>query len=103
MLKESSLTFFTKVFTAFLGFLVVIVTARILGPEGRGIYAFLENMINLAVLFGCFGVGTANVYFLGRKKYSFNVLFWNSVIIGIIGGSIAIGGVKILMIISSNP
>ncbi len=86
MIKETFFTFTAKIYLGIIGFLIAIVTARTLGPVGRGIFSFLDNLIAISILFGNFGLGLANVYFLGKKKYSTQVIFWNSLFFGLFLG-----------------
>ena len=50
------------------GLLSSVVTARWLGPEGRGLLATLSVVTGLALQFGNPGLHTGNVYFVSRRK-----------------------------------
>lgn len=102
MIKEVFLTFSAKIYLAITGFLIAVITARILGPEGRGIYSFLDNLIFFSILAGNFGLGIANVYLVKKKKYSPSVLFWNSIFFGLALGILVIGGIQAIKSVSSN-
>jgi O-antigen/teichoic acid export membrane protein len=52
------------------GLLSGVLTARILGPEGRGIFSLCLAVATTATLFGGFELGQAMVYFRGRKGAS---------------------------------
>ncbi|MBZ9572247.1 flippase [Patescibacteria group bacterium] len=96
MVKESFFTFITEVFAAFCGLITAILTARILGAEGRGIFAFLQSLIAVSILLGGLGLSFANIYFISSKKYSLSVLFGNSLFVGVILGILLIAGIVLL-------
>ena len=50
-----------------LGLISSVVTARWLGPEGRGVLATLGVVTGLALQFGNPGLHTGNVYFVARE------------------------------------
>lgn len=47
---------------------ISIYVARILGPEAKGMYYLLIQMVSIVVLFGMFGIDNSAIYFLGRQK-----------------------------------
>lgn len=79
---DIALTFITKI--AFLGgsFIVSILLARLLGPEGKGIVTALFVIPNLLNSIADLGIKQASVYYIGRKNYnsqdilSTNLLIW---------------------------
>lgn len=77
------MTFASKIVIIVFGLIASIVTARILGPEGKGYYSLLMLVPALLIQFGNLGIGTANTYFGGSKKYSFSTLASNSVVVAI--------------------
>ena len=78
--KNSLLTFFTEVLIFIFGFLALIIIARVLGPEKKGIYSLIILIPSLLLTFGSFGIESANVYFVGRKKYKIEDFALNSLI-----------------------
>ncbi len=56
----------TQVLVLLLGVIGGVLVARILGPSGRGRYALLMMIPNLAFTFGNLGFGSAGTYFLNR-------------------------------------
>ncbi len=70
------MTFFSKIIQSFGAQLVTLVcglassviTARCLGPEGRGELAVLQNVVFMSTFFGNLGVHAALVYFVARDK-----------------------------------
>jgi O-antigen/teichoic acid export membrane protein len=91
MIKESFFIFVSQISTAFFGIIVAILTARFLGPEGSGIYAFLQGLIVVALALGGMGISYANAYFVSKKQYPNSTLFFNSLFIGFVVGVLSIG------------
>ena len=46
-----------RIYTLFAGLIVLFLTARVLGPEGRGMYAVVTTFLNLASVIGCLSLG----------------------------------------------
>ena len=63
-------TLFTKFILIFGSFLVSIVTARLIGPEGKGIIAAVFAVPSLIISFADLGIKQSATYFLARTKYS---------------------------------
>ena len=55
--------------------LTSIVVARLLGPEGRGMYALFSLVPGLVVTFGNIGVGQGILYHLAKKTYAKNEIW----------------------------
>jgi len=47
-----------------------VVIARVLGAHGKGVFALLILVPNLLVVFGNLGIGSANLYFLRKKRFN---------------------------------
>jgi len=88
--KNSIITFFTEILIFIFGFVTMIILARILGPTGKGIYSLILLIPGLMVAFGNFGIGSANIYFIGSKKYKIQDIVSHSVISAIVLGLILI-------------
>lgn len=76
--KDGVSVFGTQLFILVIGFVSGIILARVLGPDGRGIFASLLVYPTIIVSLLSLGVTQAIVYFLGTKKYS------DSEIIGVV-------------------
>ena len=63
-----------------------IVSARLLGPEGRGLLAAAEVLSALGVQFGILGMQSANTYFVVRNRATLGSLLGNSYLISFLGG-----------------
>lgn len=76
-------TFITKIF--FLGgsFIISIILARLLGPEGKGIVTALFVIPNMLVSLADLGVRQVSAYYIGQKKYSIQEIVSSSLILWI--------------------
>lgn len=76
---------------------ISVLTARVLGPEGRGVYSLAVLLPVFLVYFLNFGLGHAAVYFLGQGRHSPREIFGtNLVYTGIF--SLVAGGIGLLLI-----
>jgi O-antigen/teichoic acid export membrane protein len=81
-------TFATRICVLALGLVTTILVARILGPEGRGIFAIAIAATAMGVQFGNFGLHASNTYYLSRQPDLLPVLLGNSLFVGLGLGSI---------------
>lgn len=88
--KNSVITFSSQILTFALGFAASIILARVLGPEGKGIYALIVLIPALMLKLGSLGIEATNVYFTGSKRYGIKDIVSNSLLCGILLGSILI-------------
>ncbi len=86
--KNSAITFSSQILIFILGFAISIILARTLGPKGKGIYALIILIPTLMLKLGSLGIGNANVYFTGSKKYEIEDIVSNSLLSSILLGSI---------------
>ncbi|OVE82412.1 hypothetical protein BVY04_01015 [bacterium M21] len=66
--KAVSRTFISQVASAGMLLLVGILTARVLGPELRGMYSLFFTTVGFMLCFTGFGLSQANVYFLNQNE-----------------------------------
>jgi O-antigen/teichoic acid export membrane protein len=88
--KNSLITFFTEILVFILSFVSLIILARVLGPTGKGIYSLILLVPSIMIVFGNLGIGGANVYFVGSKKYKIEDVVSNSLILAVLFGFILI-------------
>jgi len=88
--KNSAIAFSSQILTFALGFAASIILARVLGPEGKGIYALIVLIPALMLKLGSLGIEAANVYFTGSKRYEIKDIVSNSLSSGILLSSILI-------------
>ena len=74
----------TKIIILFGSFIVSILLARLLGPEGKGIVTAVFIVPNLIVSLADLGVKQASAYFIGRKIYSVEDVVSSSLFLWII-------------------
>jgi len=79
-IKDTLMIFSTQIITIILGIAVAIIIARVLGPEGKGAFALIILVPTLLATLGNLGIGIANIYFGGSKKYRPAELASNSLI-----------------------
>lgn len=79
ILKESIVTFSTKLFIFSFAFFKSIIIARILGPSGKGIWSALVFIPSITVTFTNLGIDSANAFFTSKKTYPLNILISNSI------------------------
>ncbi len=89
-IKDVSTNFVKQIVMLVSGIITSIVIARVLGPTGKGIYALVMLAPSMLLLSGEFGITTANIFFIGKKKIKRSVLSYNSLIFGLINGVILV-------------
>ncbi len=87
----TGITATTQLFNLVLGMLASIILARVLGPEGRGIYALAALLPSLIVTFGNLGIGPATVYYVARGEFRRQEILGNNVLL-----SVGVGAVGVL-------
>jgi len=78
---DTSITFITRIIQLALGIGTSVIIARVLGPQGKGIYSLAILLPSLLVLLGNFGIGQASVFYVGKKKYSPSEVFANNIVL----------------------
>lgn len=78
------ITFVTKII--FLGgsFIISILLARLLGPQGKGVVTALFVIPNMMVSLADLGVRQASAYYIGQKKYSVQEILSSSLFLWIL-------------------
>ena len=71
-------TLFARVGVLICALISSIVLARMLGPEGRGLFALILLLPEIAITFGLLGFDHANVVYAGLEPESRRVLVWHS-------------------------
>jgi O-antigen/teichoic acid export membrane protein len=85
--RRIALTFGVRLFRVALGLAASILTARALGPSGRGDYYFVVTFAGVLVQFGNLGLASSNTYLVARDPSHLRGLVANSLWV-----SIALGG-----------
>ena len=80
-IKDTLTTFSTQIIGVILGLAAAIIIARVLGPSGKGAYTLIILVPTLLATFGTLGIGVANLYFVGKRKYKIADITSNSVVL----------------------
>jgi len=72
------LTVVTRLIILVAGLMTAVLTARILGPEGRGFYFYALTVAGLVTQFGSLGFASSNTYFVARQPNDLGPLAANS-------------------------
>ena len=83
---DTSITFVTRILQLALGIGSSIIIARVLGPQGKGIYSLAILLPTLIIGFGDFGIVHASVFYVGRKKYSAEEILGNNITLSFLLG-----------------
>lgn len=95
MTREVVWTILVRILLIAAGFVSSIITARFLGPEGRGVFFYWTTIAAFAIQFGNLGLHSSNTYFLAKGRARLSALAANSLWVSLIGGGI-LGGFLIL-------
>jgi O-antigen/teichoic acid export membrane protein len=83
--RQVGSTMLSQGLTLLLSLAVVGITARWLGPRGKGELNLALLLPGMMQLFLSFGINTANTYFTGSRRLSISVLTANSVVFAFLG------------------
>jgi len=79
-------TVLTRLFINVLAFGSSILTARFLGPAGRGDYFVVVTFAGMVMQFGNLGLQSSNTYYAARDPRNLGPLLANSLWISMLGG-----------------
>jgi len=85
--KGITITFTARVLSLILGIATSILIARLLGPEGKGIYTLAALLPSLIVTFTNLGIGPATVYYVAQRHYRRPEVLGNNVLLSILIGT----------------
>lgn len=71
-------TFITRIIIVLVSLVTTVIVARLLGPEGRGLYTIASTIGALGIQFGCLGLHSANTNFMSKDKTLLPTLVSNS-------------------------
>jgi len=89
-------TFVTRLFVILISLVTTIIVARVLGPEGRGLYAVAIAIGAIGVQFGNLGLHASNTFYVAQDQKLLPILLSNSLVISFSIGSI-IGAIALLV------
>ena len=93
--KQILWTLLVRILLIAAGFVSSIITARFLGPEGRGVFFYWTTLAAFAIQFGNLGLHSSNTYFLAKGRARLSALAANSLWVSLIGGGV-LGGFLVL-------
>lgn len=79
MLRKTIWIFVSRVITTLVAIPISILIARMLGPEGRGIYSLSIYIPSVLALIGYLGLNIANIYFVGKDRRYLSSAISNSI------------------------
>ncbi len=80
-------TYATRLLLIILGLVGNVIITRSLGVENYGVYTLTLTIIALGTQFGNFGLHSANIFYVAKKKMFLGMLLKNSILFSIIVGS----------------
>ncbi|HEX3048420.1 MAG TPA: hypothetical protein VHY08_26970, partial [Bacillota bacterium] len=83
------LTLLSRILTFGISLLATIITARFLGPEGRGEFIFITTVGAIIAQFGNFGLHAGNTYLVAQDQKLLGGLLANSFWISLLAGGLA--------------
>jgi O-antigen/teichoic acid export membrane protein len=90
VIKDIARTFTVRVLLVGVGAATSIITARALGPAGRGLYAVGALIVNLGIQFGNLGLHSSNTYYVARERSLLPSLLNNSILVSVcLGGALS--------------
>lgn len=88
--KDTMLTIGARISVFVLTMLTSVLIARILGPEGKGIYALAILLPTIITRFTNLGIAPASVYHIGQNVFDEKLVFGNNVLLSAILGCVSI-------------
>ncbi len=82
-------TLSTQILLIGIGLITGIIVARILGPEGRGIYAMAAAVGAIGVQFANLGLHASNTFYVARDRELLPLLIGNSLVVSFLFGGIS--------------
>ena len=91
VVRKIAETLATRISMIVVGLVTSILIARILGPEGRGLYAVATAVGAFGVQFGNMGLHSSNTYFVAKNRKLLPPLLGNTILVGFcFGGLLAV-------------
>lgn len=80
-IRQVSETYLTRVLIVALGFVNSVLVTRLLGPEGRGLFAVATTVAAIGVQLGNLGLHSSNTYQVSRDVRTLPLLLGNSLLV----------------------
>jgi O-antigen/teichoic acid export membrane protein len=88
--RDTAFTAITGILTFVIGLSTSIILARLLGPEGRGVYAMATLLPSLIVTFVHLGIGPATVFYTAKGYYSQREILGSNILLSFIVGIVGL-------------
>lgn len=89
-IRQVSETYLTRILIVALGFVNSVLVTRILGPEGRGLFAVATTVAAIGVQLGNLGLHSSNTYQVSREPRTLPLLLGNSLLVSAVAAWIAL-------------
>ena len=96
-LAKATGTFLALGASTLLNFIVSLVLARVLGPEGKGIVTPAISVATIGITIAAFGLDNSAAYFLDKKPFRAKDVLLTSLLFAILTGAAAFGGVRLVL------
>ncbi|MEW5977029.1 MAG: flippase [Acidobacteriota bacterium] len=96
LVRKVAETFATRLVLIATGVVTSVMVARVLGPEGRGLYAVAMTTSLMGIQFGNLGLPTSNTYYGAKRRELLPALLGNSLFISFCFGTLAVAGVGLV-------
>ncbi len=90
MLTGSVVVFLSRNLQKAVSVLITLLLARLLGPEGVGVYGLLVAIPMFAATFGSLDLGTAHIHLRGHRRISVEGVLGNSLVAALLFGTASI-------------
>lgn len=81
-------TFATRILLIVIGLLSSVVITRLLGPEGRGLFAVATTISAIGIQLGNLGLHASNTYYVARDRSALPALTGNTLVISLMVGGV---------------
>jgi len=95
--QATAITVTSNIIRLLLGIITSVLIARILGPEGKGVYTLATLLPSLILIFANLGIGSATVYHVAQGRYPRPQILGNNILFAV---GVFILGITIGLIIT---
>ncbi len=96
-IRQVSETYLTRVLIVALGLVNSVLVTRILGPEGRGLFAVAAAVAAIGVQLGNLGLHSSNTYQVSREPRVLPLLLGNSLLVSAAAAALALVAYPLLL------
>lgn len=100
-IQYSFRTFLVQISVTALGVISTVLSARFLGPEGKGILSLLILLPVLAVTFGRLGIGNSIIYHAPRISHP-HLIFNGFLLISVIGALVSLLSLSFVLLLRNS-